>query len=275
MTHIPRGVVLRRLIRELDRSAPLLAESLRWRLAVRRGGLAPRLVERLVGRGDTALDIGAHRGLFTAGLLRLVGRAGSVHAFEPNPVHTDRLSQMATRRPNLAVHAVGLSDRAGTGTLNVPVVAGRRYEGMGTLDDPGGRLATADYDPVTVTVASVDDLVDARGVSFIKCDVEGHEDRVLAGAERLLQGGPSLLVEIEQRHRGADPRSTIEWLEGYGLRGWALFEDGLRPVRAFDLERDQLAHLPGAGDGERMPPAYVNDFLFTPPGVDVAAFVAV
>jgi hypothetical protein len=110
-------------------------------------------------------------------------------------------------------------------------------------------------------------------VSFIKCDVEGHEVEVFAGAERILAQQPTLLVEIEHRHRDIDPHSTIARLTAYGLSGWAVFQDGLRPASDFDLERDQLAHLAGSG-GELMPPGYVNDFLFTGPGVDVAAFLA-
>lgn len=230
-----------------------------------------RVVDQLVVRGDTAIDVGAHRGYFSARLLRLVGPTGSVHAFEPNPAHLPRLRQMARRQPHLTVHGVALSDHTGSAELMVPVVGGKRYEGMGGLDDPRLKLA-ADVEAVSVPVARVDDLV-GSGVSFIKCDVEGHEGEVLAGAERILAQQPTLLVEIEHRHRHIDPRATIAWLTSFGLHGWAVFEDGLRPASDFDLERDQLAYLDDIG-GELMPTGYVNDFLFTRPDADLTAFTA-
>jgi FkbM family methyltransferase len=266
-----RRFVLDRVIRELDRSAPLFAERLRWRRAASRGAIVQRVVDQLVGPGGIAMDIGAHRGYFSARLLQLVGPTGSVHAFEPNPVHLPRLRVMARRQPNLLVHAVALSDRGGSAELMVPVVAGERYEGMGGLDDPWYKLG-ADFEAIDVPVARADDFA-AGGVSFVKCDVEGHEVEVFAGAERILAQRPTLLVEIEHRHRDVDPHSTIERLTAFGLEAWAVFQDGLRPASDFDLERDQLAHL-GDPRGELMPQGYVNDFLFTRPGTDLADFLA-
>jgi hypothetical protein len=48
----------------------------------------------------------------------------------------------------------------------------------------------------------------------------------------------------------------------FGLRGFAVFPDGVRPLTEFNLERDQVGHLTRDED-EVMPEGYVNDFLFT------------
>jgi FkbM family methyltransferase len=269
---VRRRDVLGRLIRELDRPMPMLAESLRWRRAVRDGTIIARLVDQLVNSGDTAVDVGASHGLFVAGLLQCVGASGAVHAFEPNPVHVDRLRRMGARRKNLTVHGVAVSDRSGTAELMVPVVGGKRFEGMGSLEDPRRKLG-GEVDRITVPVARLDDALEDKRVAFIKCDVEGHEDQVCAGAERLLGQRPTVLVEIEQRHRGTDPHLTIDHLASFGLRAWALFGDGLRPASDFDLERDQLSYV-ATPSGESMPVGYVNDFLFVRPDVDVSAFLA-
>ena len=258
-------------MKELDGPAPILAETMRWRRAVRRGAVVERVVDAVVRPGDTVLDIGAAQGLFTARLLGLVGRTGAVHAFEPNPMHADRLRQMARRRPGLVLHTVALSNRTGTAQLMVPVLDGAQNPGLGSLEDLHRKM-TAEVDTIDVPVTTLDDVLGDRRVAFIKCDVEGHEDEVLAGAATTLGHLPTILIEIEHRHRRTEPQVMIDRLTTLGLQGWAAFSDGLRPVSEFDLERDQLRHVRSA-PVDAMPREYVNDFLFTPPNVDVGRFV--
>ena len=155
----------------------------------------------------------------------------------------------------------------------VPVVNGTRWEGMGSLEDPRDKLGSH-ADVVAAPVARLDDrIVGDQRISFIKCDVEGHEDRVFDGATHALGGLPVLLVEIEYRHRESGPDRLIDRLSALGLTGWAVFGDGLRPVEEFDLERDQLRYL-DSSEAEQMPAGYVHDFLFTPPQFDVSALRA-
>ena len=264
--------VLGRALRVLDRPAPMLAHAVRWRAAAPAYGLMRGLLDHIVNRGDTAVDVGAAGGVFAGRLLRLVGLTGAVHAFEPNPAHVRRLLRLSARRRNLSVHAVALGNRSGTAELTVPVVGGRRWEGMGSLHDPRRKL-DCEVDTLTVSLARLDDVLAGRRVAFIKCDVEGYEDQVFAGAERLLEQRPTILAEIEQRHRATDPRVTIDHLTSFGLQAWAIFPDGVRPASEFDLERDQLRYLAGEAR-ESMPKGYVNNFLFTRPNVDLTAFLA-
>jgi FkbM family methyltransferase len=52
-----------------------------------------------------------------------------------------------------------------------------------------------------VSVRRLDDIDLGGGVGFLKIDVEGHEEAVLAGASRTLkQSMPAVLVEVEERH---------------------------------------------------------------------------
>ena len=221
--------------------------------------------DEFVTHGDVVADIGAHRGVYADRLSRLVGAAGRVHAFEPNPDGRRVLDVVARHRGNLTIHPVALSDHAGTATLMRPVDDGRRVDAMSSLSNP--MVEAAPHDSVQVSVARLDDelAAEARRVALVKIDVEGHEQSVLQGAEQVLEHSrPVLVMEIEQRHRVQPLSETFEWFAARGYAGYVLTHQGRRPLAEFDVERDQLAFVrqgfhkgsPGAG--------YLNDFLFVP-----------
>jgi FkbM family methyltransferase len=235
----------------------------RW-LRARRSERLYRLVDQLVPPQSIALDIGASVGFFSARLLRLVGRRGRVHAFEPNPNGQESLARFRTSR--LQVHPVALSDSAGTASLRVPVFAGVPEFGMGSLERPGGKRDWS-YREIEVPVRRLaDEVSPSPRLRFIKCDVEGHEDAVLAGAQEVIAASmPAVLIEVEQRHRSRPVGEAFEFFRRLGYEGWALYADGPRPLSQFDVERDQLRYLPAmdVGRGHR---DYVHNFLFLRPG---------
>ncbi len=107
---------------------------------------------------------------------------------------------------------------------------------------------------------------DEHTVSFIKCDVEGHELAVLRGAAQTLKSGPPLLIEVEQRHHDTPLEEVFGHLLDLG-EVYAVFPGGLRPLSAFDVQRDQTAHLLAKSSStDSEPPAYIKDFLVLPRG---------
>jgi FkbM family methyltransferase len=257
--------VLGRIARELTRPAPQIGQRIWWERRRRQEPAAHAIATILgrVGPGAVGVDVGAAEGVYTLGML-VSNRGGDVHAFEPNPDEARVLRRMAVTYPRLQVHEVALSDTSGTAEFRIPIVGGTRMSGLGSL---GGAVTDIgdEVEVLTVTVARLDDeLAEAPRVDVVKIDVEGLEDSVLDGADAVLRRHrPSLLIEMEQRHRGNDPRPTMEKLvTEYGLTGYAVFPDGLRPLAQFDLQRDQVGVLTGDED-EIMPEGYVNDFLFT------------
>ena len=161
-----------------------------------------QVIERMLHPGAVFWDVGAHVGFYSLIGARLVGPTGFVHAFEPFEPNLLRLRASAAlnRVQNVAVHDIAVSDEVGDVLL---------YEGelsvMATLvrkksSGPAAR----------VKCTTLDALAARLGVPFlIKIDVEGAEDRVLAGGGALLaQGKVNLVMEflsdmaLEQaRHR--------------------------------------------------------------------------
>lgn len=253
----------------LLRCGPRVVAESRW-VRARSANIVFRAVDTFVSRGDVALDIGAADGVFSARMLPLVGSRGQVHAFEPNPRRVEDLRRVSSRR--FEIHAVALSDRAGVAKLRVPLRAGDPLGGMGSLEGPLSK-AGEEVEEVEVPVARLSEvLTDLTRLDFIKCDVEGHEPAVLAGALSLLERfHPTVLIEIEQRHQDRPVADTFALFERLGYTGWAFFPNGLRRVADFDLQRDQLSLLRDDPLTAAPPPKYVNDFLFVSAGTTLVS----
>lgn len=212
------------------------------------------LLPYLVRRGDRVVDVGGNRGVYAYGLRRLGAR---VEVFEPNPACSGVLDAWARRRSGVAIHPVGLSDRAGSTVLRIPIdAAGVEHDASASLEPH----AFADAHERSVELRTLDGF-GWRDLRFIKIDVEGHESGVLMGARATLaHSKPSLLVEIEQRHLQRPIGDVFAALADMGYRGWFLDGRILRDIAAFDLARDQGEAAFAAGRGR-----YINNFLFLSP----------
>lgn len=216
----------RRFVKKLV--APLLGErsysvlqavAMGW--DIRRGSWFEPELELLplaVREGETAIDIGANFGLYAYHLSRAVGSSGRVWSFEPIPftARTFRLVQRGLGfRNNVVLVAKGCGENSGRMTFTVPVMdTGAISAGlvhMGRNDDRPGKEQRANYKTreVACDVVTIDEfLVDARDVSFIKCDIEGADLFAMRGARKTLERHhPTVVIEI-----------TPWYLEGFGLR---------------------------------------------------------
>jgi FkbM family methyltransferase len=225
----------------------------KYRINAWRGQLEPELeiLEYVVQRGDRAIDIGGNRGIYTLALWR---EGATVEVFEPNPVCANVVSAWAAGKPAVTVHRVGLSDRAGTASLHIPVdEAGHEHDASASLGDHHiGRTREE-----VVTIEALDSF-GFEDVAFVKIDVEGHEYNALRGAAQTLQSQlPAILVEIEQRHNARPITEVFDLVLGWGYEGYFLRGGKLVPIDRFDVERDQaMEHFDDDSS------AYINNFLF-------------
>jgi FkbM family methyltransferase len=258
--------------------APRARARLSWRLDPAHR-FVREVLAALVHPGDVVLDVGASWGMFTYRLARQVGPEGLVHSFEPNPRVLPSLEAIAAVSPGVVVHPVGLSDAPGRASLQVPtlrraVAPPRAIDPMASLSVPDNRL-DAEHETVSVEVQRLDDVLDARRpVSFVKCDVEGHELAVLRGAEAVLAGRPAILIEVEQRHQDTPIEDVFEHLAERGYDGYILRDGGLRPISEFDVQRDQLAFLKPHAIFSAAPAGYLHNFLFVASGTNVSSLMA-
>lgn len=198
-----------------------------WRFRLRTERAEVLFMLRNLRRGQTALDIGSHKGAYAYWMCKRVGKSGRVLAFEPLAELAQYLGRIkrAFRFAQLQVVAAALSSQAGTGVLFQPQSNPR---GGATLEAARGAGST-----ICVPVVTLDEHLRRTGcrpVHFVKCDVEGHELQVLHGGRRMLEEDrPILLLECQEfRHPEGQTARVFSLLESLGYRGF-FFPNG-RPV---------------------------------------------
>jgi FkbM family methyltransferase len=207
------------------------------------------LVKAIINGNGTAVDIGAHYGIWSYHLSKTFAR---VEAFEPIKECCDVIR--STRRKNINVHNEALSSSPGSLELRIPVDKGGLLLQSARLGDVAGQ-----FESRLVPVKTLDNYSVGR-VRFIKIDVEGHEIEVLKGAEQtIMHFRPAMIIEIEQRHLDFPMDNVFKLLNIYGYDAYFLSGRKLRPYAEFSYEVDQLPFLDNLASV-----SYVHNFIFLP-----------
>ena len=136
--------------------------------------------------GASVIDVGAHVGRHAIPLAQLVGREGTVHAFEPIPYIRDLLIQNLNSAGigNVILYPFALtSEPAPIQFHYVPNLAGQSgIKARHSYDQP-----PAEPELLDLYARRLDDVIPNANVDFIKIDIEGGELDMLKGAVRILQ----------------------------------------------------------------------------------------
>jgi FkbM family methyltransferase len=217
-----------------------------------------RELSNLAPKPGLAIDVGANMGWYSYALKRI---GLEVVSFEPDRTYQKRLRALLGRRAR--IETVALSNEQGTGVMRVPVVSGKYGGALGSLSNravPDGTLSTS-YEVELRTL----DSYGFENVSFVKIDVEGHEEAVLAGARNTLKRSkPMLLVEIEERHNPGGLERIAGSLASLGYSGSFFYGRRRRPLSEFVADRHHLVDNIGNDETNRRGLTYVNNFVFSP-----------
>lgn len=218
----------------------------------------------------TSVDIGASDGLYAVHMLNYSEKC---IAFEARPGQALQLRKMlALFTPNASVEGVGVSDKTGEATINVlENDLGRSTIEAGNSLEDGDVSQKISY---TIKTRRLDEY-NLQNVGFIKIDVEGHEIAVLNGAKETIAANlPTLLIEIEERHRSNALRDAAAFLDQFGYKGFFLLHGKITSLDQFVLEQHQNPKNAGnLQNNYQRQGIYINNFIFIP-GKQAAAFIA-
>jgi len=180
-----------------------------------------KVFRELVQPGWTALDVGANVGAFTVTMAKAVGPTGTVVAFEPQPVvfRMLRASVALNKLANVECRHAAVGRRKGK--ITVPLIdprAAYNFGGVALGDQGQGKGADGERRKTKrrkVDVVTLDGLK-LTACHFVKIDVEGMEQDVIAGARRTIgRFRPLLYVENDRAEKAV---GLIRAIDGLGYK---------------------------------------------------------
>jgi FkbM family methyltransferase len=159
-----------------------------------------RVVRYLVKPGNSVIDIGANIGVYSKIFSKLVGPEGHVYSIEPFLATFEILCYNVRKLHlnNVEPINVAVSDSDRIVTMALPFNASgaeTHYRASITTNPVGNsKIETSNVQATTIDSRF---LSKSEKISFIKCDVEGHEPACIKGAAKFLaQSQAAWLIEI-------------------------------------------------------------------------------
>jgi len=165
-------------------------------------------IKKCAFTGYTAFDIGAHHGIQTLPMALWGGKTASVIAFEANKENAITLQANVNLNQLYQCKALYGAVAAESGNINLD----------GECIAANGKQATS---TPAYGLDEYCDQNDIEKIDFLKIDVEGFEEQVLAGAKEMLNTRPHISLELHIDDLKQYDTSIEETL---GLIDWSGYE---------------------------------------------------
>ncbi len=162
--------------------------------------------EEFVSRGQVVWDIGANVGVFTFAAAYKAGPSGLVVAVEPDIFLVDLLRRTAKAREGSGGQTIILPVAVSESIAIQTFCVAARGRASNYLEAAGGRTQTGGVrEKVSAVTVTLDWLAgQLPRPNLLKIDVEGAEDQVLKGGEKLLrEARPTVICEVGGGHQEA------------------------------------------------------------------------
>lgn len=160
------------------------------------------VVKKLVRPGDHVVDVGANVGWYTRVLAESVGSDGRVYSIEPIGETFEILSYCIHRLGlgNVDLLHSGISEADGEAVMEIPSF-NKGGDNFYRAKIVSGLNPCEVNRQVQVRLTTLDKVLGGskNPITFIKCDVEGHELAVVRGARAVIERFmPAWLIEVSQ-----------------------------------------------------------------------------
>lgn len=155
-----------------------------------------KYLKKFIGPNSVFIDVGANAGVYSMVAAKIVGNNGTVLSVEPFPEMSARLIKNAELNnfTNVRVRTFGASDKTAVKTF---WLNGNKPNSFSFS------IKNGDAKSLSFLTVSLDELFEWENLDrldYIKIDAEGEEDKVLKGAQRIIEKyNPILQLEITQR----------------------------------------------------------------------------
>jgi FkbM family methyltransferase len=200
------------------------------------------LIQKLVKKDNIVVDVGSNVGLYTKYLSDLVGINGKVISIEPIPYTFGILSHTVAKLKlnNVKLYNCAVSNQESFLNMVIPKNEnGLEDYYLAKIIEPA---KATKFDTVEVQTKTLDNILFEEGkISFIKCDVEGHEYRCLQGGVRVIENNkPALFIEIweDLDEPNSAAHRTMIFLEEYGYYPYIYNKNVLRRRKIHETSND-------------------------------------
>jgi FkbM family methyltransferase len=172
---------------------------------------------RLVPKGATVIEAGAHIGYISMYFASLAGPEGRVVVFEPGPNNQKYLERNVAGLANVEWIGKAVADEVGTVSFYCDNLTGQNNSMLSDFKaaetNAAGSGIALERLEVKVEATTLDAFCADRGLApdFIKVDVEGAEAMVVRGMRSVLRTArPRLMIEIADPDDAALERELVD-----------------------------------------------------------------
>jgi FkbM family methyltransferase len=182
-------------------------------------------IMNFVKPGDTCIDAGANLGYHSILMAKMVGKAGQVLSFEPDPTCIDKLKN------NFALNDVGdICFPAPVALLDDTLIRSASFFinecGYGSFM----KFANVEQIEVQVEITTLDAIMNPdMKVRMLKIDCEGADEKVLHGAEQLLKRGVDAVIVEFNFNLSKNDKEIRQYMHSLGYDLFYLWGDGRFP----------------------------------------------
>lgn len=151
--------------------------------------------------GDVVVDCGSAEGFF---VFRNLHVAGKIYALEPMPLFIESLQTLFRHRESVIVLPFAAGDTCRKACI--------RTDSTDTIIDAAVQEA-ADAEGLEIDVVTLDSLFADKGikVNYIKADIEGFEEKMIAGALKTIRMSKPKIA-VTTYHKGQDYKKLIRMI---------------------------------------------------------------
>jgi len=202
-----------------------------------------RFILNTLDKGDTFLDVGAHYGYFSLMASALVQDEGKVISIEASQSTYSILRQNVDDPKNIDAFHIAISDQRKTLKFYEYPLIYSEYNSLNADQYENSKWAkNIEPNVIEVEAYRLDEFVHEKKLvpDFIKIDVEGVEDQVIAGMAKILTADQSPIVAMEYIKNDQDDSPhdrAVSLLTHYGYQCHGIQTNGsLQPIRKAELK---------------------------------------